>query len=58
MVYLCPVLLAIGFLIQNNWQEAKDLTPWLLTFTIPGTLLLIFQLNRTESEIKELLGAY
>jgi hypothetical protein len=57
LTYLFPMILAIRFINEDNWESVKELTLWLLAFCAIPTLLLIAQLNRTENRISNLLGA-
>jgi hypothetical protein len=54
--FLFPIILLGDFVGDDNWEKVSGLIGWCLTFTIPGTLLLIYQLNSTDKKIKELLG--
>ena|SRR6187549_741161 len=54
--YLIPFILLLDLIVNDNWEKASGLIGWCLTLTIPWTLLLIYQLNRTDRKIKELLG--
>lgn len=54
--YLFPIIILIDLIGENHWGELKGPAGLWLIFTIPLTLLLIYQLNRTDRKIRELLG--
>lgn len=54
--FVYPIILLVDFIGKDNWAELKGPSGLWLIFTVPLTLLLIYQLNRTEKKIRELLG--
>jgi len=54
--YLFPIILLIDLIGKDNLDELKGPAGLWLIFTIPLTLLLIYQVNRTDRKMRELLG--
>jgi len=58
LICLAPIILMVFLVFEDRWDEINGIVAFLMTFTIPGTLMLIFQLNRTEEEIRNSLGVH
>jgi hypothetical protein len=58
LVVLClfPLAIAVTLMINDDFESIKKILPFLLVFTVPSIVVLIFQLNKTEKEIKDSLG--
>jgi len=56
MLYSSSFFFIVIMVYNNSWGGIMDLTTWLLTFPVLGTLFLIIQLNKIENKIIDLFG--